>query len=325
MDSWIWQAGYPVISVTLDGDELVVRQRKFSFLDSSDDTTWMVPLSYRTASGTSSLLLSEDEQRVQVNTNGPVIVNAGGHAFVGSNTTTNYGRASWVRSCQLSMCSSATRWLMMQLLQLRRANLTHQIFSTCSPSSETKMPFRYGKASPQACASSLTSSVTPTNAQHSKKLSVISANPHCSASVPLQKMKTILSAHFGVSNEDRCLLSSDLRRSKSVVRSSTIQLPQRPILNCSPLRQRSLPVAATPLTTSVFRWLQDLPTPQEQLRNLYALAEFRDAELIAQTCELALSSEVRTQNAPFLLRACIANESNGSAAAIRRRSLAGSE
>ena len=28
MDSWIWQAGYPVISVTLDGDELVVRQRE---------------------------------------------------------------------------------------------------------------------------------------------------------------------------------------------------------------------------------------------------------------------------------------------------------
>ena len=83
MDSWIWQAGYPVISVTLDGDELVMRQRKFSFADSSDDTTWMVPLSYRTASGTSSLLLSEDEQRVQVDTNGPVIVNAGGHAFEG--------------------------------------------------------------------------------------------------------------------------------------------------------------------------------------------------------------------------------------------------
>ena len=44
MDSWIWQAGYPVISVALDGDELVVRQRKFSFVDSSDDTTWMVPV-----------------------------------------------------------------------------------------------------------------------------------------------------------------------------------------------------------------------------------------------------------------------------------------
>ena len=41
-----------------------------------------VPVSYRTASGTSSLLLSDDEQRVQVDTNGPVIVNAGGHAFV---------------------------------------------------------------------------------------------------------------------------------------------------------------------------------------------------------------------------------------------------
>ena len=56
------------------------------------------------------------------------------------------------------------------------------------------------------------------------------------------------------------------------------------------------------------------PKPLKSNSAISTLAEFRDAELIAQTCELALSSEVRTQNAPFLLRACIANESNGSAA-----------
>ena len=43
-------------------------------------------------------------------------------------------------------------------------------------------------------------------------------------------------------------------------------------------------------------------TPQDQLRHLYALAEFDSAELIDRTCEFALSSEVKTQNAPFLLQ-----------------------
>ena len=160
---------------------------KFSFLDSSDDTTWMVPLSYRTASSTSSLLLSEDEQRVQVNTNGPVIVNAGGHAFVRIEYD-NELRSRITRKV-LPTLDVLERYTLVDdaIAAVWRAASTHQIFSTCSPSSETKMPFRYGKASPQACASSLTSSVTPTNAQHSKKLSVISANPHCSASVPCKR------------------------------------------------------------------------------------------------------------------------------------------
>jgi puromycin-sensitive aminopeptidase len=52
-------------------------------------------------------------------------------------------------------------------------------------------------------------------------------------------------------------------------------------------------------------------TPQEQLRYLYALAEFPTADLILRTCELAMSGEVKTQNAPFLLARCIANRDHG--------------
>jgi puromycin-sensitive aminopeptidase len=54
-------------------------------------------------------------------------------------------------------------------------------------------------------------------------------------------------------------------------------------------------------------------TPQVKLRHLYALAEFDDADLVLRTCELALSDEVKTQNAPFLLRACIGNLKHGAA------------
>jgi puromycin-sensitive aminopeptidase len=55
-------------------------------------------------------------------------------------------------------------------------------------------------------------------------------------------------------------------------------------------------------------------TPQDQLRHLYALAEFDSAELIDRTCEFALSGEVKTQNAPFLLRTCIGNRRHGARA-----------
>jgi puromycin-sensitive aminopeptidase len=53
------------------------------------------------------------------------------------------------------------------------------------------------------------------------------------------------------------------------------------------------------------------PTPQEQLRYLYALPDFREAELMDRTLELAMTDAVRTQNAPFLLSRSIANRDLG--------------
>jgi puromycin-sensitive aminopeptidase len=55
-------------------------------------------------------------------------------------------------------------------------------------------------------------------------------------------------------------------------------------------------------------------TPQEELRFLYALAEVRDADQMARVLELAMSSAVRTQNAPFLIGWCIANRDHGAQA-----------
>jgi puromycin-sensitive aminopeptidase len=56
---------------------------------------------------------------------------------------------------------------------------------------------------------------------------------------------------------------------------------------------------------------KDAPTPQEQLRYLYALADFRDPDLMDRTLALALSDEVRSQNAPFLLSKAMANRDAG--------------
>jgi puromycin-sensitive aminopeptidase len=52
-------------------------------------------------------------------------------------------------------------------------------------------------------------------------------------------------------------------------------------------------------------------TPQLKLRYMFALAEFPQAEQIRRTIDLALSGEVKTQDAPFLLNRCIANRQNG--------------
>jgi puromycin-sensitive aminopeptidase len=62
------------------------------------------------------------------------------------------------------------------------------------------------------------------------------------------------------------------------------------------------------------RRFRSAPTPQLKYRYLYALAEFPTEDQIRRTIELALSSDVKTQDAPFLLNRCIAHRRHGAMA-----------
>jgi puromycin-sensitive aminopeptidase len=50
-------------------------------------------------------------------------------------------------------------------------------------------------------------------------------------------------------------------------------------------------------------------TPQEETRYLFALANFRLAHLVDRTLNLTLNGEVRTQNSPYLMRGILLNKS----------------
>ena len=52
-------------------------------------------------------------------------------------------------------------------------------------------------------------------------------------------------------------------------------------------------------------------TPQEQLRYLGALADFDDADLVERLAAMAVTDEVRTQDAPYLLRRALHNRDQG--------------
>jgi puromycin-sensitive aminopeptidase len=54
--------------------------------------------------------------------------------------------------------------------------------------------------------------------------------------------------------------------------------------------------------------------PQDRERLLLALSRFRDPGCLARTLELSLSGDVRTQDAPYLLRETLTNRDNGPAA-----------
>ena len=87
MDSWIWQPGYPLVSASVDGGELVLRQQRFAFDERTLDgdqtpTTWLVPIHVRAGSQVEVVLLDAGQARVALDDpTAAVVVNAGGHGF----------------------------------------------------------------------------------------------------------------------------------------------------------------------------------------------------------------------------------------------------
>jgi puromycin-sensitive aminopeptidase len=54
--------------------------------------------------------------------------------------------------------------------------------------------------------------------------------------------------------------------------------------------------------------VKNAQTPQEETRYLFALGAFRQPDLIDRTLNMTISGEVRTQNAPYLMRGILLNK-----------------
>ena len=82
MDGWIFQGGYPLVSARLRDGKVELGQRRYLISGEDDDTVWDVPLLVRTSGGTEPVLIEPGGVSIEVAGDGPVVVNAGVHAFV---------------------------------------------------------------------------------------------------------------------------------------------------------------------------------------------------------------------------------------------------
>ncbi len=87
MDAWIFQPGYPAISVNLEGDRVRFSQRRFIPSKDDDDTTWPVPLMVRQVAGEQErvdrILIEADGAELElVSPDAVVVANAGSASFV---------------------------------------------------------------------------------------------------------------------------------------------------------------------------------------------------------------------------------------------------
>ena len=83
MDSWIFQGGYPAVSVEVDGDRATFTQRRFRFLDGEGTAEWAVPLLVRVGDGDpQKVLLDTASTTVELaGASKGLVANAGGHGF----------------------------------------------------------------------------------------------------------------------------------------------------------------------------------------------------------------------------------------------------
>lgn len=318
MDSWIWQPGYPLVSARLDGSDLVLTQQRFAFGESEDATTWLIPVNVRSGSSSQWILIDAETTRVSIDDpTAPVVVNAGGHGFyrvaysdellgrlsgdalAGLDTLERYNLVDDAWSSVVARRLGAADFL--QFVEgfgdEREAAVWQAILVGLRGSGRLLGDDDFGRYQRRVAAL-----LRPVVADL--------GDPVAGEDDLVGKLRgSLVGALAILGGDDDTVARARAIYDESTTATSTVD----PEL----VAAATSVVAATGGVDDYERLLdgfKNAATPQDSLRHLYALAEFDDEELILRTCELCMSGEVKTQNAPFVLRMCIGNRRHGTTA-----------
>ncbi len=326
MDSWIWQPGYPLVTAKAVGDELVLTQRRFSFdPDDASTSRWAIPVAVRQGERTEHLLLDGDEQQLPLG-DGPVVVNAGGHGFF---------RVSYTDDLRARL----TPEVVASMTTLERYNLVDDAWNAVTAQTLDAFEFlelveRFGHEREhgvwQVIAIGLRSlrrlvvdDAAALAAFEGRVVELCAPalidlrEPGPTDSDLTAKLRGLLLAVVAVTGGD----DDAKARARRIYDHWSVD----PDSIDAELAAAATGVVATTGDASDYdRMIEQYrhgATPQIQLRHLFLLAEFEGEELMSRTLDLAMSDEVKTQNAPFVLRAAIGNLHHGRTAweFVRRR------
>jgi puromycin-sensitive aminopeptidase len=312
MDSWIWQAGYPLVSARVDGNDLVLAQRQFTFDNNPDATIWVVPVHVRIGNDTQKLLLEGDDIRISMkNPDDVVVVNAGGSGFF---------RVEYSADLMSRISGETLR----TLTTLERYNLVDDAWNAVvagAVSADRFMAFaqNFTEETDLAVWQALNKGLVglgrmlnrdemaPYNASIralvSPAYSILGANPVDGEPDLTAKLRGLLLSTLAVLGGDE----SAQKRCRAILFNNATTEPE--------LVAAATNVVAATGDAQDYEWFlgrfKDPSTPQDRIRMLYALAEFDDADLMQRTCDLAFSDEVKSQDAPFLITRAIANKYHG--------------
>jgi len=321
MDAWIFQPGYPAIEVAVDGDTIRLTQQRFAPALPDDQTTWPVPLIVRQLGAD-----GEREDHVLVEADGlsvpladpdaVVIANARGTAFVRTFYDDDLRGRLTARLADLAVGE--------------RQSLVDDAWAAAVSGRATVSAFL-------DVAAGYRDETAPSVWQ-----TIIAGLAWCDRFLdgePRERFRDFVRTlvrpamdRLGWDSrpEDGELdreLRGDLIRTLGVLgddpETQAMAREAEGLSRSGGAVDASIAAAAVEVVAfaggedafEAFRArMHDAPTPQEQDRYRYALARFRDPALMERVLSLAVSDEIRPQDAPFLLARAEANRDLGAIA-----------
>ena len=315
MDAWIFRPGYPLVSVEADGTGVKVSQRRFTYLgaEGNPDERWRIPIALRASVKggwvDKRLLLGEAETRVELPAAPEwVLANTGGHGFF---------RVGYALPMLRKLARSVAK-----VSPIDRFNVASDAFALSQagfvPAVEyLELTGRFREERDRNVWMVLTGSFGFLN-----RVLPDRARPGLEAFV--RHRVGPAAARLGWDREDgeselvRQLRGDLLRILGTLGNDEETQAQARAmwaryVEDESALDPNVLPaVIAILASTGGEREYADFHqrfrtarNPQEEQRYLYALGAFREPALIKQTLERTLNGEVRSQDAPFLIRSML--------------------
>ena len=318
MDGWIFKPGYPLVSVRRDtGGHLVLAQQRFTYLPeplppaaAAPETRWQIPVQYRLAAGgTERVLLSGAETRVRAPERlEAVVVNAGGHGFYRVRYAPDLLDALLARLDTLAA--------------IERFNLVNDAWAVAVAglaglTGYLDLTARFRGEGDRNVWSILLASFGVLN-----RVIGDADRPRLEALV--RDRATAAFQALGWTprpDEDELArqLRGDLVRALGVlgsdpaVQARAAERYEAALADPGAVDPNVLPalIAVVAHTGDARRYeefserFRSATTPQEEQRYLYALTAFRQRELVLQTLERTINGEIRTQDAPFVVRALL--------------------
>ena len=317
MDSWIWQAGYPLISARLDGTEVVLSQQRFAYGETDDATLFVVPVHLRIDGVESKVLIEGFDLRVALpSADSAVVVNSGGHGYM---------RVAYDASLRGRIIRQLD-----ELTTVDRYNLIDDAWNEVVAGRLDAIDFvefveSFGGSRELAVWQAIAIGLRRVgrllegpayDAFQQRVAAMVAPVVDDVGWVPVADEGDLIAELRGLLVGMLAVLGNDadaVAQCRAILKAYDSGESTDPELVSAAIKA----VAANGTHADYDAFLakfRNPATPQEQLRYLYALAEFPEAAQIERSVALAFSGEVRTQNAPFLLNRCIANRHHGAAA-----------
>ncbi|HEX7767922.1 MAG TPA: M1 family metallopeptidase [Nitrospira sp.] len=319
MDGWIFQPGYPLVTVRQDNEtELVLSQQRFTYLSSPESTEqrWQIPVPLRiTAGGTTEhrrLLLTDRELRVSLPTGTRhLFVNEAGHGFY---------RVRYDSSLLQKILEAGVE----HLAPSERFNLVSDVWATTvsglTPLSDyLHLTSRFTGERDKNVWAVLLDSFSFLN-----RIIAADDRPVLEAFVRARLMPAVTELTWQPKpGEDELVrqLRGELigalgkLGNDPVTHAQAAEQYQRYRADHSCVDPNVIPalVAILAHTGDEARYNEfsdhsrTATTPQEERRYLFALAAFQPPALLTRTLARTINGEIRTQDAPFVVSAVMGN------------------